>query len=187
MRVVLEGLTGTGKTHTIAALGRLGALPAVLVPEDETFGDLTDELDSGAVEPRVLVRRLMAACERLEREQLASFVLERFHPSYYALVPDWDLYGDIDRRLAALGARTVGLTLPDGRLRERSLLRHEFQGRDWQGLSQRFGSEALALAALERSQRQRLEAVGLSQLPSLTLDTDAMAWDEYAAAIVEFG
>jgi hypothetical protein len=74
MRLVLEGLTGTGKTQTLAALRRLRALPAAFVPEEETFGDLMDEIDSGAAPPEFLVRRLVAACERLERDALERVV-----------------------------------------------------------------------------------------------------------------
>jgi hypothetical protein len=176
VKVILEGLTGAGKTHTIAAMRELGLAPATVVPEEETFGELMDELD-GPVDPAHLVRRLTAVCARLGDD----FLLERFHLSYYALVPDWSHYAAIDAHLATLGVSLVLLGVGD--LRGRSLLRAEHGHTDWQHFAERYGSEENALAALDASQARRFEALRLTALRHLVIDTEARAWHDYARTI----
>ncbi len=176
MRTILEGLTGTGKSETLAALTASGAAPALLISEDDTFGDAMLEIERGQID----LHRLVAICDRLEREQPSDFLLERFHFSYFALAPQWNLYRDIDARLAALEANVVLLVLPEAELRSRSLMRKEYSEQDWQGFVGHFGSEEAALRALRDSQARRVEALSLSALPSRIVDTSAKSWSVYA-------
>ncbi len=110
-------------------------------------------------------------------------MLERFHVSYYAQVPAWAHYRDIDLRLADLGVAIALLTVPDAVLKERSLLRQEYGGADWQSFATRYGSEGGAIEALRCSQNLRLEALALTRLPHLTIDTTDRTWDDYAVTI----
>ena len=185
MKILLEGLTGTGKSQTLAAMRRLGLLPELVVREEETLGEVMDEIDGEIVDPSKLTRRLASVCARLEREpaNARSFLLERFHLSYYALAPTWAFYDDLDARLFALGASIVLLVVPEADLRTRSLLREEHGGTDWQGFCAHFGSERSALDALRASQDRRIEALARSRLPHTVIDTSAKAWDAYARAI----
>lgn len=181
MRILLEGLTGTGKSSTIAALRRLGLAPALVVPEEETFGDFMDELADGTKDDAFRLRRLEAIRHRVRHEP--SFLLERFHVSYYALLPRWALYEAIDAELADLGVTLVLLRIDEARLRSRSLLREEHGRTDWQSLGEHFGSEEKALAALRDSQRRRVDALALTRLRTITIDTGAQDWDAYARQI----
>lgn len=183
MKIILDGLTGTGKSSTIAAMRRVGLAPELIVPEEETFGDLMDEIAGGRLEGARFVHRLETITTRLEVEHPCNFLLERFHVSYFAQVPTWTHYRDIDLRLADLGVAIVLLMVPDAVLKERSLLRQEYGGKDWQGFATRYGSEVSAIEALRRSQDLRLEALTLTRLPHLTINTTDRLWDDYARTI----
>ncbi len=185
MRIILEGLTGTGKTHTLAALERLHLAPPLVVPEEETFGDLMAELATAPLEPDVLVRRLRTVCAGLPPDRSRGFLLERFHFSYFALVPDWSLYDALDRELADLGVSLVLLTLPESSLETRSFRREEHGGTDWQSLAVHYGSEQAAMDALRASRARRLDALAHTRLRHLVIDTQEKDWDRYARAIAE--
>jgi hypothetical protein len=186
MKTILEGVTGTGKSHTIAALRRLGLAPPVVVDEEETFGDVMSELAEGTKADGVFVRRLVSVLGRLNAEKHPSFLLERFHLSYYALAPEWTRYDDIDRRLADLGVSLVLLVVDDDSLRARSLCRAEYGGQDWQDFARLYGSEAKALTALRDSQHRRLEALAKTRLRHLTINTGDRMWDDYAKTLSSF-
>lgn len=182
--LLLEGLTGAGKSSTLASLQRrlrsAGAACAIFY-EEATFGELMDELAAGVSGPQ-LCWRLETVLAMLPPPGVDWVILERFHPSYYALHPQWELYAGIDARLAQLGARLVLLDYPDDRLAERALYRHERSG--WSdGWLQRAGSETAALAELGASLQARREAAARSRLPVLRLDTSARDWEQAAAAI----
>ncbi len=183
MRIILEGLTGTGKSHTLAALQRLHLAPSLIVPEEETFGDLMAELATAALPPEVLVRRLRTICDALPRDRSLGFILERFHPSYFALAPTWTFYEALDAELADLGVSLVLLTLPEELLEARSFRREEHDGADWQNLEAHYGSAEKAMMALQASRARRLEALSHTRLRHSVIDTRAKDWDRYAKAI----
>ena len=191
MRVVLEGLTGTGKSQTLAAMARLGLTPARVVPEEETFGELMDEVAAAearaggpldALAARRLLGRLDEVLDSVVRRE-DDFLLERFHLSYHAVFPPWERYAAIDAELAERGVELVLLCVPETALRERSLLRREHGGRDWQGLCAHYGSEAAAMNALRRSQERRIEALARSRMRSRVIDTSAMDWESTARQV----
>ncbi len=186
MKIILEGLTGTGKSSTLAAMHRAALTPALVVPEDDTFGDLMDELARGPLDTSRLTHRLDAITTRLERERPPEVLLERFHLSYYAQVPDWARYRELDLRLADLGVSLALLVVPDAVLKARSLCRAEYGDTDWQGFVAHYGSEHNAIEALRRSQDRRLEALTRTQLPHLTVDTSGLDWDTYALTIARW-
>lgn len=186
--VILEGLTGAGKSSTLEALQ--AALQArghnhKIIYEEETFGELMDELANG-VEDSALCHRLEAVLAGLSQGP-ELVILERFHPSYFALRPEWELYEAIDQRLDELGAQLVLLTYPPEKVVSRALYRNERESEGWsQGFIDLYGSEAAALSALSSSLRLRTEAVHMSALPLLTIDTSSMDWAGTANAILDW-
>lgn len=185
MRTVLEGVTGAGKSSVIAALRARGELPACFVTEDETFGDAMLEVGQPGFR-----RRLTEVCARFSAGLPEEILIERFHLSYYAQErqePDWSPYRAFDDWLLDGEFSIVVLAISEERLRERSLLRREYGGSDWQGFVPHFGSEANALEALRTSQARRREALEKSQVRSLVVNTDSEAWGAIAEQMVAFG
>jgi hypothetical protein len=185
VRLILEGLTGTGKTQTLAAMKRLGLLPPVVVSEEETLGEVMDEIATDPTDVRHLLRRLTAVHAQLPTTPSPGFLLERFHPSYFALLPVWSYYDALDAELATMDVSTALLTIDPRELRDRSLCRREHDGADWQGFAARFGSEDKALDALRASQDRRFDALARSRLKSRIIDTGGMEWERYARSLAE--
>ncbi len=197
MRIlIIEGVTGAGKSETLRALGRQPAFAARLGPgrvisEEDTLGEVMDEVAQLGGPPARHVWRLDRVMAALERESRAApgarFVLERFHLSYYALLPDWTLYEAYERALARLGCASVLLTLDPTALAARSLERVDRRGTDWtEGMIAHYGSRDAALSAIARSQQRRLDALTLTRLPTLVIDTTGRAWDDDARDILKW-
>jgi thymidylate kinase len=185
--IIIEGLTGAGKSSTIAALQRNGA--HVRFDEEATFGDFMNRwLDDPNLPAAERTRRLAPILDHISTSLSATGVeiIERFHLSYFALDGAWATYAAIDARAAELGIGLVLLDLPDAELKARSLYRREYDDADWQSFLDLYGSEAAALSALQRSQQRRRDALDQTCLRHLTIDTRDMAWDAYARAIVSF-
>ncbi len=192
--LILEGVTGAGKSSTLAALSRCASRPAWLetahlIDEEETLGELMAEdlqdPSRSVAERTARLTRILGLVSAAPPE--AAFLLERFHLSYYALQPDWAPYVAMDAALAALGFRQVLLTIPEAEIRRRSLHRVDRAEEDWTpGMIAYFGSEAQALDALLVSRARRLECCAWTRLPTLILDTSTMEWDEIARQIAGF-
>jgi predicted ATPase len=193
--LILEGVTGVGKSSTLAALARCGERPpwleaARLVPEDETLGELmAEDLQdpSRSVAERTARLTRILALVREAPPEAPAFLLERFHLSYHALQPDWTSYVVMDAELAERGFRQVLLTLPEPEIRRRSLHRVDRAEEGWaDGMIAYFGSEAQALEALVASRTRRLECCAWTRLPTLVLDTSEMDWADVARKIAAF-
>lgn len=182
--MILEGLTGTGKSSVLRALARGAAHTYDMFDEEVTFGEFFAELVAHPERPDF--SRLHATLAEVERRAAAGaayrFVLERFHPSYYALYPDRAAYAAIDRRAAALGTAIVLLDLPDALLRERSLYRAD-RPEHAEALLRLYGDETRALEALRRSRDARRAYVRASACPHVILDTGDRAWARCADAV----
>jgi hypothetical protein len=197
MRVlIIEGVTGAGKSETLRALGRQPAFaarlgPGRVIPEEDTLGEVMDEIAQLGGPPARHVWRLDRVLAALERESKAGpearFVLERFHLSYYALLPDWALYEAYERALEPLGCASVLLTIDPAALAERSLERVDRRGTGWtEGMIAHYGSREAALAAIARSQQRRLDALALTRLSTRIIETTGQAWDDYAQEILKW-
>ena len=195
MRIlIIEGVTGAGKSETLRALGRQPAFAARLgsgrvISEEDTLGEVIDEIAQLGGPPARHVWRLDRVLAALERESKtapgARFVLERFQLSYYALLPDWELYAPHERALERLGCVSVLLSIDPTALAGRSLERADRRGTDWTaGMIAHYGSRDATLAAIARSQQRRLDALTLTRLPTLVIDTTGQAWDDYAREIL---
>jgi thymidylate kinase len=182
--VIIEGVTGAGKTSTIKALASLTRFN--LINEDATFdGFMAAFLVDTEEASRRARHRLESILDRIEASDQQPHLLERFHYSQLALGSSWKWYRDLDDRCAALGYKIVVLVLPEEHLALRSLYRAEYEGKDWQGFIQRFGSEERALDAIRRSQQTRLEAVEESRVQSRLIDASGKDWKAYAKSIAE--
>lgn len=181
--LILEGVTGAGKTSTIGALEKLADFE--LIAEPVTFDDFVTEFltnpNAAAYRAR---QRMMAILDRIEgRGHAERYLLERFHFSQLALGSEWKWYRRIDERCAALGCRLVVLVIPEVELATRSLYRAEHGGNDWQKLIEHFGSEESALQHLRNAQTARLNAVEESKLDRLVVETREKTWRDYAGHI----
>ena len=197
MRIlIIEGVTGAGKSETLRALGRLPAFaarmgPGRVISEEDTLGEVMDEIAQLGGPPVRHVWRLNRVLAALERESEAApearFVLERFHLSYYALLPGWELYEAYERALERLGCASVLLTIDPSAMAERSLERADRRGTSWtEGMIAHYGSRDAALAAIARSQQRRLGALALTRLPTRIIDTTGQTWDDYASEILKW-
>jgi thymidylate kinase len=184
--LIIEGVTGAGKTSIIAELQTL--VPFERFDEDATFDDFMEDLkrDRELARDRANRRmgRILDAVASAEAPR--NVLLERFHFSHVALDDDWASYDEIDRRCSAMGFKAVLLTIPEGQIATRSLYRAEYDGRDWQGFVNRYGSEAPALQALESSQRRRIGALRQSRLEHVLIETSARDWRAYARQIAKW-
>jgi hypothetical protein len=195
MRIlIIEGVTGAGKSETLRALGRQPAFAARLgsgrvISEEDTLGEVMDEIAQLGGLPARHMWRLDRVLAALERESKAApearFVLERFHLSYYALLPDWTLYEAYERALERMGCASVLLTFDPLALAARSLERADRRGTGWTaGMIAHYGSRDATLTAIAGSQQRRLDALALTRLPTRIIDTTGRAWDDYAREIL---
>jgi hypothetical protein len=159
-----------------------------LIREERTTGELVTELADATLTDEDRCARLRALLPEI-REHIGAgdfVILERFHPTFYALMPRWELVRAIDEALGALGFASTLLDVPDARLRERSFARPELEASGWSpGLVAWYGSESVALEAFARSQANRRAAIAKSRLPTLVVDTSEKDWDRIADAVVD--
>jgi hypothetical protein len=184
--LIVEGVTGTGKTSTIKALKAIAAFE--LIDEEATFDNFMTEFfaDPNTAAHRAH-SRMAAILDEIEAHKTSRrYLLERFHFSQIALGSKWKWYWDLDQRCAELEAKVLVLVLPADKIARRSLYRAEHGDRDWQNLIGRYGSEEHALAAIRDSQATRMKAVEKSRLEHRVLDTSEKAWRRYAVEIADW-
>jgi chloramphenicol 3-O-phosphotransferase len=187
--LVLEGVTGAGKSSLLGALGPRLPHGAQLVPEDDTLGDLMDQVRDPAWRAHPHFDALERVLDQVEHALAAdperTFLIERFHLTGYALFPTWSLLDEFDRRLSARNAALVLLTVPEASIEARSILRPERE--DWaKGMDEWYGSRDEAVEAARVSQRRRVEALSKTRLPFLHLDTRERDWGRLARTVCAF-
>jgi hypothetical protein len=181
--LILEGVTGAGKTSTIKALQGIAAFE--LINEETTFDNFMNDFSADPSTASCHAHDRMAVIlDRIEAaDRSRHYLLERFHFSELALGSEWKWYRDIDERCAVLRCKVVVLMLPDSKLASRALYRAEYNLTDWQHLIPRYGSREQALDAIRRAQLARIDATKQSRLQHWTVDTSEAAWDQYAVEI----
>ena len=194
--ILIEGVTGSGKTQTLQALMHHKEFSTLLgsgrvFAEEETFGEVMSEIQESGASNEHYLRRLTHILGLVEAQVVSSrdragFVLERFHLSYYVLLPDWDLYASFDERLARLNCLTVLLSIPEQDVARRCLDRQDRAGTSWtEDMLTHFGSREGVMDAVIQSARRRREAARMSGLPLIEIETSSGSWSEYANKIVE--
>lgn len=190
--LIIEGVTGTGKSRTIAKLvewGRRAGQPVHVIDEDFIMGSFLEDVRIPSWRERPVFPGLdagFAAAERALREDERTLVvLERFHLTVYALFSHWRLVQRYDRALHALDAAQVLLDYRPALIEQRSVLCPERSG--WTDeMDQYYGGRRLAIAAVRQSQAKRRRALLLSELPYLHLDNSGGNWDDCVAAILAY-
>jgi hypothetical protein len=189
-------VTGSGKTQTLQALIHHKKFSTLLgsgrvFAEEETFGEVMTEILEPGISNEHYLRRLAHILGLVEGHVMSTrdrvgFVLERFHLSYYVLLPDWNLYAGFDARLARLNCLTVLLSIPEQDVARRCLDRKDRAGTSCtEDMMAHFGSRKGVLDAVKQSVRKRREAARMSGLPLIEIDTGSGAWGEYASKIAE--
>ena len=59
---------------------------------EDTLGELMNELPDKETSEYQKCYRLRNVMANMEIKTLKPLLLERFHPSYYAVMPDWGMY-----------------------------------------------------------------------------------------------
>ena len=189
---ILEGITGSGKSSTLAALAERRDFQIMLgrgeiFSEEVTFGDFMQE---SREDPYSIVR-LETTLAKIEHEARRDtryvYVLERFHFSYNTFAHEWSIYHSIEKRLNVLNCGVILLTIPEEQVLARSLDRADMVGTDWvEQMVAFFGSYEAAVTGIVESSRRRRDDVRSSILPSVEIDTSSSDWNAYAATAVKF-
>lgn len=185
VRLIIEGVAGTGKTSVISSLRKVPILKdALFISEEETLGELFSELQDKSIPSNQHIRRLQSVLFRLNSVNV-PIILERFHHSYFALGIHWDLLQSIDEKLDHLNFKTALLNLDDSEYEHRSLKRKEREHEGWEsGFQHLYGSAEGAVEAFKISQRLRHQSLNLSKLPSQVFNTTKMEWEQTANNIL---
>lgn len=192
--LIIEGVAGTGKSTLLSLLKNSPSLMAlrpnfIIIDEDQTIGELVSELRDEAADDRQRCYRLKHLLPRIKEAQSKSqfIILERFHPTYFALMPRWDLIEEYDNLLSELGFGVVLLDLPDNLLVNRSFFRPEMENQNWQqGLTEWYGSQDKAIQAFIESQKNRRIFCHKTKMPVLQIDTRERTWQNYHDEVLEF-
>jgi thymidylate kinase len=185
--IIIEGVTGTGKTTLIEKLKARESV-ATFISEEETTGELLTEIVENRLPRSAYAERLLSVIRRIQSGAADFVVLERFHHSYYALGIEWALVEPMDALLAQMNFKTVLLDLDETHFEQRCLKRPDRADEDWFGwFIRRYGSAENAVASFQQSQRRRHEMLPLSRLPYLILNTGEQEWGRYVEDVVQFG
>jgi hypothetical protein len=180
--LVVDGVTGAGKSSILAELRERLDPNIVFIPEEETLGDLTNQIRDPAWREQPTFEALESVLSRVECES-DSFLIERFHLTSYALFPECKHYLGFDVRLQRRGAAIVLLTFPEDQAEERSIFRPDRE--KWQEeMAAWYGSREQAVAAVIESQKLRWDGLSKTNLPFLHIDTREKDWPRYAATIL---
>ena len=180
--LIVEGLTGTGKTSTIAALRTIADFRCF--GEESTFDDFVEQYNADReTAARRACARMSRILDAIESDAGSSVLLERFHFSQLAVGSERHWYEPINARCVEMKVRVAILTIADSALTGRALYRAEYENTDWQGLIESHGSQTSALEVLRRAQERRIEAVAESGLEYHLIDTTEMLWKRYATQI----
>jgi hypothetical protein len=184
--LIIEGLTGAGKSSLIAELKNI--LPAEqwqMIYEDETLGELLSELEDKETTNYQKCYRLRQVLTKVDGNANHSYLLERFHPSYYALIPDWELFKEMDRWLAEKNFVLVMLYYDDSLLEERAMRHCDGKDDGYDNAVAYWGSKEKAIEAYKKSQDNRLECLGLTKMHYLKIDTSGREWPKYAREMIK--
>lgn len=194
--IILEGVPGAGKTETLKALQAHPTFWELLgegrvFMEEETLGNLAavaKEVRSlTSLDKAQLNRRMRQVIEEIVQEPCKSglrygYVLERFHPSYFAVVPRWELYQEIDDALYSLGCKFVLLHYDPSKVEQG--FRESGDGQAELTSCSSFGG---ATAPDSATYQEQLRAcLQLSKLPTMVIDTTQAAWHNYAAQVLSY-
>lgn len=189
--VVIEGVTGAGKSQLIRALSALnrdGNVRTAVIEEDTTLGTLLEDLNLAQwrASPRFpSYDAVLASISGLSADDSTTDVIvERFHLTAYALMVEWGPIDRYDRMLSALGAVHVLVDFPVELIEQRSILRPDRQEEGWAAaMDAAYGGRSATIAAVAASQAGRREGLLRSRLSYIHFDTRDQDWRRYANAV----
>jgi thymidylate kinase len=194
---IIDGVTGAGKTSVLTLLAETYHKghwdEVVVIDEDRTLGNILDQYQNPnwrakptfeAIESTIAFLEQMSASANADRKLI---LVERLHLTTYALFPKWKELRSFDRRLGRLNAVNVLLTFPPRETEERSIERPDRADENWAArMDQWLGSRRTAVLKIRRSQQRRWQALALSRLSFLHIDTRGRDWTRYAKTIAAF-
>ena len=189
--IVLEGLSCSGKSSLFRALKQVqaakddGERNAVFLSEQysQNLNLVNEQRKTLSQEENLLVlERRLTMLEELadyadgmglhsRRARGLFFVLERFHLNYGLCFPQANL-SNVEKRLNALNARTVVLTVNPEKVAQRLSHRAGKPVSDWQ------------IEEWLKEQSKLVELAKASAVPVSILNTDRMEWRELAEGLL---
>lgn len=134
--LILEGVTGTGKSSILREIVSSHTPSFRVVPEERTLSELMSDAQrwDGTLpvtfpQAEEILAEIRADVSPLRRPP--RWILEQFHPTYYTFFPHWDLYAGMDTDLHDLGARMILLSMDPECMPSRILDRLERAGTEW--------------------------------------------------------
>ncbi len=189
MKIIIEGLTGAGKTHLVSALKKHFEnlnQNLKIIYEEETFGELIEDLEKAHLNDFQRCLRLKKVLSETDISE-KNILLERFHLSYFVFMPDWEFYREIDKKLSENNFKMILLHYDQNLFEERALKRVDMQNTTWTDDTIAYwGSVEKAMEAYKVSQQRRIDCLKLTSLPTLKINTSRMKWDKYLAEILAF-
>jgi thymidylate kinase len=188
MNIIIEGLTGAGKSQIISQLKKISQENILdqyeIIYENDTFGELLAEIKEKKTDKEKLFR--LNNCLDKIRKGSGKFILERFHFSYYPFINNWELYREIDQELKDLNFMLILLTYQEELLEERAVKHRDvLNSTGSKALIEYFGSLEKAISAYKESQGKRIECLKYTKLPYVEIDTSEMKWQNYVGKILE--
>lgn len=192
--LIIEGVAGTGKSSLLSALRNSSLLKELkpnfeIVDEELTTGEHVSELKDESTTDEERCFRLHGLMPKIEeaRSKNQFIILERFHPTYFALMPHWNLIEEFDNKLTQMGFGMVLLDLPNDKLENRSFYRPEMESQNWQeGLTEWYGSKDHAVYAFIKSQENRRTFCQRTKMPVLKINTMEKDWQSYHDQVLKF-
>lgn len=189
--LIIEGLSGSGKSKLIREITTIlknDNIPHKIYSEEETFGDFMDDLNNLTMNESQKCYRLNEVIEKIKTENKDNLlILERFHLSYYALLPKWRLYRKVDKFLSNNDFLMVLLNYDKSLIVERAINHFDMKAKVANPLDTMisyFGSKEKTIQAYEKSQSKRLEGLKKTKINTIEIDTSNMNWAEYAKIII---
>lgn len=191
--VIIEGLSGTGKSTLVKLLQ---ANPLIVqsknsrirvFDEDLTLGELVTEMRTVNIPDSERCNRLLNLLPPIEQaiKNREFVLLERFHLSYFALMPTWSLVQQVDDYIARLNIGLVLLHFPDNLIESRCFSHPENPYLERE-LINWYSTKQKAIEAFTVSQQNRCKAITLTGLQTLTIDTGKRNWQSYTNKIASF-
>lgn len=173
--LIIEGVAGTGKSTIVSLLKESIELkrlrPVSAVIDEDRYSRL---------------KNLMPLIKENQNSD-CFLILERFHPTFFALMPESSLFESYDRYLNELNFGLVLLDLPDNEFENRSFFRPEMKSQNWSnGLIDWYGTQENAINAFSVSQQRRRDFLKLTKLKTLLINTKGREWQSYIDSIIKF-
>lgn len=192
--LIIEGVAGTGKSTIVSRLRDNNSFKRLkpsfkIIYEELTTGELVAELRDERLSDQDRYSRLTQLMPTIQTRQASGefLVLERFHPTFFALMPECTLFESFDQQLLKLNFGLVLLDFPNNNFGDRSFFRPEMENQNWsKNLIEWYGSQEASILAFIESQERRRKFLEVTKLKSILIDTSERNWEAYIKSIIKF-